>query len=764
MKNKILKFAGLFSIFISAVSIMSTDNADAAKAKATTTPPAPEITTSTSYGSCNSDSAYEKDKYPSTSKWSTPQYTKTVKTYSDGVLTKTEYSDHNCSKYNESEQGSGAAGVKTMTKYYENPKGSGRSSVTLTAYFPSSVSVYYSNTSIRSIDSPPNLRCTIYYNGPYGNESCSPAVNTNGRVGDTQQYCASYTTQFGKSDSHCYTKYWPTSVSISVSKSSSRVDSALPTFSCTITYGSAGTSSCTSNMTKTVSTVNGSTKTCYKYTVNSKSDETCTTRHNVKKIEIEGADKSYTGMKNVYKCLVTFTDGSVKDVSNESGVISSSTGMLSGEQNGYNINISVPNIEHRNETVPAYLNVSDSSAKNVLYNKSASDNSSQKIKCNYSSYKTSSQISDSSTTNTVNTSKTVRHYGIQKLEIRVSGSFPQKGKSYGDYEHKTELVSKGQNAYFEKDFLTGSYYNFDAFVLYTDGTDGNNGSNFRKIELIEKGKYSEMIWTQDTTYAKQYDKNTRFTKSGIGHRIAKDGTNNISVDYFGKKAYIKIWARQPVSVKIYQTKNNALLNDNLSNIEEPTKNVKAQSSRKYYAIVTFSDEGNNPFGSPGKEDWSKFVTWKSDYVYKYNPDSEKNNISEIGTMTFPRGDKEKVTLYVVYEDIDTYFDEAGLGVNILNDYQAKYRPNESDWQWDKHSDQVEFIISDDCVGIEYLTFGCPMPEDLWNIQGFENGMKNFLPPASYYGFTEWNPENNPYQYYFKFQVTGVSDGTGNGSN
>lgn len=614
-------------------------------------------------------------------------------------------------------------------RYKFTGSGSNTSSyVTHKAYYINKIDASYSPNYKLSTDSTnPTLSCLMSY--PDGNTTECPtpySTSDTGKVDDERKICTHYSYN-SRNASPCYTIYYATDVTITVSTTSSRTDQEPPTFKCIVTFKNNATKDCASNMTKSTSTSNGgkTIKTCYSYSLNGYSDTKCTDRHHLKELTISGPKTTYSGIKVKYYCIATFADNSTLNLSLNSDVWSAVPYNHIGSNN------------HPGYKRPIVNNVLKPTDYNEFY-PTVNVDTNYTVKCSFNPYKSNSQVKDSSSLG-INENYSVKNKGVKEMYISVSGNFYDSNNP-GNFIKKEGLVSPDltdvkyvPNA----NFLTGGWYDFRSYIKYTDGSDGNGSSGFREIT-----NSPETLWTQTGVHPVQKSYNTNFPNSGLDNRIPVNGRNSIYSMFLYKgnpgdivtnnrtRDGIIIWARQIVDLKIK--------GDNYSSPAKTT--VSGGETVGYTAWVTFSDDNNNavvstrnPFGLGVKENWTSGVTWKGDYKARN------------GVYKFPRGDGQEISIYAYFNDVHS--------LKEAYDY------------WDSHSDYKIIKIIDDCSNLNYIVEGCSVPNNLWNTSGFSTEGDNFLPPARFYGYNEWNATNDPYRFIMRFKVTGISNSTnGNGIN
>lgn len=698
-------------------------------------------TTGTSYGGCSSPSS--KTVYESTPSAGSSSQRKDVHTHplvtdyskpikdKNGKITgygtkpgeKTVTTYPSCSSYLSSTSGSAYSGA-IYYNYRFSGSGSGNgNSVTHTAYYITSISSYYSPSyKLSTTSSNPSIYCTMYYPNGATKGCPSPYKSTDtGKVNEQQTICKYYSYN-SRSDNSCYNVYYPIRVTITVTSSSSNTSVAPPTFNCVVTYKNYDTTSCTSSMTKSTSTSNSgrTIKTCYSYSINGYSDKTCTERHHLKEITITGASKTYSGIRTKYYCSATFANNSTLDLTYNSAVWSATP---------YN-HIGLNN--HPGYKRPLTTNTLKPTTHNEFY-PTANVDTNYTIKCAYNPYKSNSQVSDSSSYG-ITKSFSVANKGISEMYTTVSGSF-YNPSSPGNFLYKSNLVSPDatDTKYVpNSNFLTAGWYDFRAYIKYTDGTNGSGSQGYRDVTNAP-----ETLWTQSGKYPVTKTYNTNLPDSGVDNRIPVNGRNEIYSMYLytgnpGEivtnnrvRDGIVVWARQIVDLEIK--------GDTYATPAKTT--VNGGETVGYTAWVTFSDDNNNavastrnPFGQGVKENWTSGVTWKGDYKLRN------------GVYKFPRGDKEDISIYAFFEDTHSLKD--------TNKY------------WDKTVDYKNIKIVDNCNDLKYIVPGCAYPTDLWNVTGYETIQDNYLPPAKFYGYTAWNEKNDPYRFVMKFKVTGISNGIG----
>lgn len=586
----------------------------------------------------------------------------------------------------------------------------------------------------------------------YLSPSISVSHSSGSKSAGYKEFKVTASGQNGLSSTGYFRSYFVNKVQVTVSTSKTYEDQAYPTVSCTKWYGYGvgygGSVSCYNSVTLADDNSTSIRTLKYAYTENGHSDSATTQRVYVKNVAISGPDKVYTGLHHTYTCLATFHDGATKYVHSSSNTMSSSPYSYIGTT-WYNKGWKEPD---------AASGSPKTHKPNSIYDFYSADNYSRTytIKCvyypdsygNYAGYK-----ANDNTKYEKSTTKSVSHIGIKQIDIDSSGYFPDGPDKY-KYVAKVEKTQQRGGTVKDLKYLTGHWYDFRATLVYDDGTT-------RDITTAPEVYWTTYPWytgmanykTPDTYYSKM-------TRSGLSHRIAADGTNQIIVEYFHRSV--------PYGGNSANAYNNSYVSRNWLNLQAkqiakleikdgagytiaPKKTVNVKDEVQYSAWITWTD------GT--REDWTKAVLWSGDYLLDSGNEISGKNGTHKGkyVFTFP-GKNNKTTVSALFTDqVDTY--KSG---KITED-------------WDSVYDKIEVTINYDCAQAEGLVYGCPIPKGNWQTEPYKyfetnTGTKsqNFLPPPSAFGYegTSWTDAKgewrNEYPYYFDFDfnVSGVSQGTG----
>jgi hypothetical protein len=435
----------------------------------------------------------------------------------------------------------------------------------------------------------------------------------------------------------------------------------------------------------------------YKYAYDNKNHfvkQVATDRIYTKSVKITGPTDTYTGKHAIYTCIATFGDNTLRDISNSSTnpnyanhpYVWSGVKLPSGGNGGGSIGydwkisgfqdprgISLKPINDNDFYSPDPVGPYDVNITCTYYNKNGGGaNGSNKNMGNlpYTSNKgilVPVPAHQNPQTNTM----LVKHHGIKDMKVTASGyfakpnpnsnavsdmysqqnssSFPAMPNGIGPAtnwyptDHTPLTASKfGEGNvitgdYFSKDFITGNWYDFRAFVLYDDSTDGAGNASYREVTSASEtywkaipwysnykpdSKDTKMIQTGGGIYSTTPYLGTTFSSSGLDHRIPANGYNEIEV-YFYDNTYSGLFPKktnQKIEYWAHSIETASITGTNTSTTPVTTANV---GGTNYYTLkVTWSDDPSkptgtkNPFSTPanrGKpEDWTKVVQWYGD--------------------------------------------------------------------------------------------------------------------------------------------------------
>jgi len=510
-----------------------------------------------------------------------------------------------------------------------------------------------------------------------------------------------------------YRSYYVNKIVVTVNKKTTYEKDAQPTATCVKYYGygegSTNSASCTSALTKTTDNDKQLENICFSYTENDNTGKDCSTRVHVKSLAIIGPDKVYTGQHHTFRCLATLYDGTSYYVENNANVMSSAPYSYIGTD-WYNTGYNNPQ-----------GGIIKPNGPNDFY---SADNLSRTytIKCAYPA--------DSALT----VEKKVQHIGIKNIDIDASGYF-ETGANEFKYIAQVDKTKATKGEFENADFITGHWYDFKATLIYDDNTK-------RDITSAPEVFWTGYPWYDGMpAYEKANSYDTNMVKSGIGHRIPQQGKNMVLAEYFNRNVpyggnptgtYDNNFAsRNFMSFQAKQIQKIEIKGKNYTSAPKTT--VNEGESVQYSAWVTWTD------GT--KEDWTDSVKWSGDYSKGH------------GLFTFNfKGNNNKTTVAAIYEDLDKI---SGTGKE----------------NWDSTYSKLEVTVKANCATADTLTVGCDVPTGNWQTEPlnfFEKKNINFLPAPSAFGYSgnSWKNSDGsvrdeyPYQYNFKFNVSGVSEGNG----
>lgn len=606
-------------------------------------------------------------------------------------------------------------------------------------------------------------------------------------------------------------------------------DEDLPSVTCIKTYGDGSKRGCSPypEIDRNYNGQKGQRLTCYRWIDphTNDNDKVCTVRIYVKDVKItSGADTTYTGKHYNYECQATFYDGTVRVISQNP------------KKNQKYVWLSYPQEKSMSfydgryigsHWERGYLDPRDTyhppDSLHDFY-PADSENRTYILNCTYypgiqwvqqyygSSWNTqwdrvrqnNGIISDydSGPNGTwhipKHDKKTVKHIGIKEMWVETTGEFAlynEGGKTWV-YKGETLKANKAQDNTFPggwnaKDtvnnktyapgywnqypFLTGHWYDFQAYITYTDGTK-------RDVTSAE-----EVYWDNTPWFKNQQKFNVKniydsgMSKTGLDHRIPQHGWNTIDVEFFhrnvpfGKtevnrtKVTNRLKSRQLKELKItHQDDSDIPLVNNIK-----THTINAPGDPKvvqYHAWITWTDGIKDV-----KEDWSNFVRWDGDYLQ--NPknvsitDEWETHTGGLFDFSPMKGKGQRTTVYADYKDIDDLIIKDVTRVTDDNGTTQTKTYDSGNPNWEANHDKVEVVVND-CENIPHLAWECPLPTDYWRIdlenrfdifgysdEGRQN--HNFYPDPSYYKVGSWNDETDLYMYQRKFPVSGTSSGLGN---
>jgi len=575
---------------------------------------------------------------------------------------------------------------------------------------------------------------TFVRNNPY-DETLPATVTVTQSGGSAKDGYKSFTAKAagggGKTTSSLDNRsYFVNKMTVTVSKGVTYEEDKFPTVACTKYYGFGVGDGHSEDCTKDVTVGSDDNKTtirniCYTYEENGNSDIACTSRIYVKSLEVTGPSTVYTGQHHTFRCKATYYDNSSWYVDEYPEVMSSAPYSYIGTD-WYNTGYKKPQ-----------GGISKPNGVNDFY---SADNESKDytIKCSYypDSYGDEKGVLVKDTTKEKTATKKVKHVGIKDIVVDASGYFPTGANEY-KFISKVDKTQESRGNFTGVKFITGHWYDFTATLIYDDGTK-------RDVTSAPEVFWTSYPWYNGVdAYDKAHSYDSGMTATGLGHRIPADGENTIMAEYFNRnvpyggnssgnydnsypsRGWTKLDSRQISKLDIRGKSSYSTA---------PITSVNAGDEVQYSAWVTWTD------GT--KEDWTNFVNWSGDYLL------------ENGLYNFYfAGNNNKATVTASFNDVDL-IEKAG---DIDH--------------WDSTTDTVEVTIMYDCTKATTLISGCSVPKGNWQTEPskfFESKNTNFLPPPTAFGFegSSWKNSDGsyrdeyPYNFNFKFNVSGVSEGNG----